>query len=155
MSLTVRELLWNLVILYEFLVLLCLLLLFTAFLSGCSDDGPPAADTPEPPAHNGVFCSEVATLTFNGDGESVTVCFEDGFATEAGFPLGKCEGTYVFKFQQKAYRYDKAECLSIYIGEKEFSLQNIFQETNENVISVTSPVAANETLQFIKIEDQS
>ena len=137
------------------LVLLCLALLSIAFFSGCSGDEPPSADTPEPPAHNGVFCSEVGTLTFNGDGESVTVCFEDGFATEAGFPLGKCEGTYVFKFQQKAYRYDKAEYLCIYIGEKEFSFQNNFQETNENVISVTSPVDAKEKLQFIKIEDQS
>lgn len=139
----------------KFLILLCLVLLFIAFLSGCSGDGPPSADTPESPAHNGVFRSEVGTLTFNGDGESVTVYFEDDFAAEAGFPIGECEGTYVFKFQQKAYRYDKAEHLCIYIGEKEFSFQNNFQETNENVISVTSPVAAKKTLQFIKIEDQS
>lgn len=137
----------------KFLVLLCLV--FLAFASGCSYDGPPPADTPEPPAHNGVFRSQVGTLTFNGDGKSVTVCLEDGFAAEAGFPSGNCEGTYVFQFQQKAYRYDKAEYLSIFIGEKEFSLQNIFQETNENIISVISPVAANETLQFLKIDDQS
>ena len=93
-------------------------------------------------------------MTFNGDGESITVCFEDAFATEAGFPLGECEGTYVFKFQQKAYRYDKAEYLCIYIGEKEFLLRNVFQETNENMISVMSPVAENETLQFVKSNTQ-
>ena len=126
-----------------------------AFLTGCANGQPPAADSPEPPALMGKFTSEYGSMTFNGDGESVTVCFEDDFAAEAGFPLGKCEGTYVFKFQQKAYRYDKAEYLSIYIGEKEFRLQNNFQETNENIISVVSPVAANETLQFIKITDQS
>lgn len=137
------------------LILLCLGLVLLTPLFGCNGNQPPPVDTSEPPAHNGVFRSEVGTLTFNGDGESVTVCFEDGFATEAGFPLGNCEGTYVFKFQQKAYRYDKAEYLSIYIGEKAFRLRNHFQETNENVISVTSPVAANETLQFIKIKDQS
>ena len=133
----------------KFPVLLCFIYLFAVFLSGCSGDEPPNADTPEPAAHNGVFRSVVGSLTFNGDGESVIVCFEDEFAGDAGLPIGEHEGTYVFKFQQKAYRYDKAECLSIYIGEKEFSLQNIFQETNENAISVTSPVAANETLQFI------
>lgn len=137
------------------LVLLCLALLSIAFFSGCSGDEPPAVDTSEPHAHNGVFQSEVGTLTFNGDGASVTVCFDDDFAAEAGFPIGECEGTYVFKFQQKAYRYDKAEYLCIYIGEKEILLQNIFGETNENIISVTSPVAAKEKLQFIKIEDQS
>lgn len=137
----------------KFLLFLCLVLL--AFASGCSYDGPPPADTPEPPAHNGVFRSEVGTLTFYGDGERVTVCFEDSFAAEAGFPIGKWEGTYVFQFQNGAYRYDKAEVFRIFIGDIELRFQHNFQETNENVISVTSPVAANETLQFLKIDDQS
>lgn len=91
-----------------------------ALLTGCVTAQPPAADSPEPPAHSGTFVSEYGSMTFNGDGESITVCFEDTFAAEAGFPLGECEGTYVFKFQQKAYRYDKAEYLCIYIGEKSF-----------------------------------
>lgn len=137
----------------KFLLFLCLVLL--AFASGCSYDGPPPADTPEPPAHNGVFRSEVGTLTFYGDGERVTVCFEDSFAAEAGFPIGKWEGTYVFQFQNGAYRYDKAEVFRIFIGDIELRFQNNFQETNENLISLTSPVAANETLQFLKIDDQS
>ena len=123
-------------------------------LTGCVTEQPPAADSPEPPAHSGKFVSEYGSMTFNGDGESITVCFEDAFAAEAGFPLGECEGTYVFKFQQKAYRYDKAEYLSIYIGEKEFLLRNVFRETNENIISVMSPAAENETLQFVKSNAQ-
>lgn len=135
------------------IVLLFLVLL--AFASGCSYGGPPPADTPEPPVHNGVFRSEVGTLTFYGDGERVTVCFEDSFAAEAGFPIGKWEGTYVFQFQNGAYRYDKAEVFRIFIGDIELRFQNNFQETNENLISLTSPVAANETLHFLKIEDQS
>lgn len=137
----------------KFLLFLCLVLL--AFASGCSYDGPPPADTPEPPAHNGVFRSEVGTLTFYGDGESITICFEDSFAAESDFPCGECEGTYAFKFHQKTYRYDKAEYLNIYIGEKEFSLRNNFQETNENIISVTSPVDVKETLKFTKIKTQN
>ena len=131
-------------------VLLCLALLSFSLFAGCGGDRPPTADAPEPPAHNGVFRSDVGTLTFNGDGESITVCFEDGFAAEAGLPGGKCEGTYTFKFQQKAYRYDKAEYFNIYIGEQEFSFRNHFQETNENIISVTSPVSVSESLKFIK-----
>ena len=125
-----------------------------ALLTGCAAEQPPPADSPEPPAHSGKFVSEYGSMTFNGDGESITDCFEDAFATEAGFPLGECEATYVFKFQQKAYRYDKAEYLCIYIGEKEFLLRNVFQETNENMISVMSPVAENETLQFVKSNAQ-
>lgn len=134
----------------KFLVWLCLALAFFTIFSGCYG-GPPPADGPDPPAHNGVFCSEVGTLTFNGDGESITVCFEDDFAAEAGFPLGECDGTYVFRFQQKEYRYDKAEYLCIYVGEKEFRFCNNFQETNEDIISVISPVNARETLRFMKI----
>ncbi|MDD6101718.1 MAG: hypothetical protein PUB67_01235 [Clostridiales bacterium] len=134
----------------KFPILLCFIYLFAVFLSGCSGDEPPNADTPEPAAHNGVFRSVVGSLTFNGDGESVIVCFEDEFAGDAGLPIGEHEGNYVFKFQQKAYRYDKAESFCIYIGDKEYSFQNIFQETNENVISVTSPVDAKKTLQFKK-----
>ena len=137
----------------KFLLLLCLVLL--AFASGCSYDGPPPADTPEPPAHNGVFRSEVGTLTFYGDGERVTVCFEDSFAAEAGFPIGKWEGTYVFQFQNGAYRYDKAEVFRIFIGDIELRFQNNFQETNENIISVTSPVDVKETLKFTKIKIQN
>lgn len=90
-------------------------------------------------------------MTFNGDGESITVCFEDDFAAEAGFPLGEYDGTYVFRFQQKEYRYDKTEYLCIYVGEKEFRFCNNFQETNEDIISVISPVNARETLRFMKI----
>ena len=65
-----------------------------------------------------------------------------------------CEGTYAFKFQQKAYRCDKAENFN-YIGEEEFSFRNYFQETNENIISVTSPVTVSESLKFIKTKTPS
>ena len=38
--------------------------------------------------------------------------------------------------------YDKADGFELIIGECSFSFLNNFQETNENIISVTSPVAA-------------
>ena len=51
-----------------------------ALLTGCVTEQPPVADSPEPPAHSGKFVSEYGSMTFNGDGESITVCFEDAFA---------------------------------------------------------------------------
>lgn len=126
-----------------------------ALLTGCATEQPPAADSPEPPAHNGKFVSEYGSMTFNGDGESVTIDFLPELADATGLPTGAAEGRYVFTFQQGMYRYDKADGFELIIGECSYSFLNNFQETNENIISVTSPVSANKTLQFIKTKDQA
>ena len=121
-----------------------------ALLTGCATEQPPAADSPEPPAHSGKFVSEYGSMTFNGDGESVTIDFLPELAEATGLPTGAADGQYVFTCQQRMYRYDKADGFELIIGECSYSFLNNFQETNENIISVASPVAANETLQFIK-----
>ena len=123
-------------------------------LSGCATEQPPADNSPEPPAHIGKFVSEYGSMTFNGDGESVIIDFQSELADATGMPTGTAEGQYVFTFQQGMYRYDKAECFELISGDWSYSFLNNFQETNENIISVTSPISANETLQFIKNEDQ-
>ena len=46
-----------------------------ALLTGCATEQPPPADSPEPPAHSGRCVSEYGSMTFNGDGESVTIDF--------------------------------------------------------------------------------
>lgn len=125
-----------------------LMLAFVLMLSGCATEQPPAADTPEPPNHNGVFESEFGALVFNGDGESVTVRFEDEFAGEAGLPQGECQGVYVFKFHNGAYRYDKAEALEITIDGDTYTFLNDWQETNETVICLSSPIDAGERMRF-------
>ena len=121
-----------------------------ALLTGCATEQPPAADSPEMPAHSGTFVSEYGSMTFNGDGESVTIDFLPELAEATGLPTGAANGQYVFTFQQGMYRYDKADGFELIIGECSYKFLNNFQETNENIISVNSPIAANETLQFIK-----
>lgn len=124
-------------------------------LTSCTTEQPPYADSPEPPAHSGKFVSEYGIMTFNGDGESVIIDFQSELADATGLPTGAADGQYVFTFQRGMYRYDKADSFELTIGECSYSFLNNFQETNENIISVTSPVAENETLQFIKIKDQA
>lgn len=89
-------------------------------------------------------------MTFNGDGESVIIDFQSELAEATGLPTGAAEGQYVFTFQQGMYRYDKADGFDLIIGECSYSFLNNFQATNENIISVTSPIAEDEMLQFIK-----
>lgn len=132
-----------------------LIVAIIALLTGCATEQPPHADSPEPPTHSGKFVSEYGSMTFNGDGESVTIDFLPELAEATGLPTGAAEGRYVFTFQQGMYRYDKADGFELIIGECSYSFLNNFQETNENIISVTSPVDANKTLKFIKIKDQA
>ena len=121
-----------------------------ALLTGCATEQPPPADSPEPPAHSGKFVSEYGSMTFNGDGESVTIDFLPELAEATGLPTGAANGQYVFTFQQGMYRYDKADSFELTIGECSYSFLNIFQETNENRICVLSPCDGKSNLIFEK-----
>lgn len=115
-------------------------LLMTVFLAGCfSKDQPPDDGTPQPPAHNGVFSSEYGTMTFQGDGKTVTLELSEEFAGKSGLPAGKTECSYVFLFHNESYRYDKAEYFRIIIGEKNYQFNNEFGTTSESVISFRLP----------------
>ena len=57
----------------------------------------------------------------------------------------------MFKFGPGACRYDKAEELCIFIGDTTRSLKNDWQQTNENVISLFSPVSPGVTIRFEKM----
>lgn len=116
------------------------MLLMTAFLAGCfTDDSPPSDGTPAPPAHNGVFSSDYGTMTFNGDGKTITIDFNEEFAEKTGVPAGKTECNYVFLFHNEMYRYDKAEYFRIIIGEKNYQFNNEFGTTNETMIVIRVP----------------
>ena len=121
-----------------------------ALLTGCATEQPPPADSPEPPAHSGKFVSEYGSMTFNGDGESVIIDFQQELADATGLPTGAAEGQYVFTFQQGMYRYDKADSFELTIGECSYSFLNNFQETNENRICVLSPCNSKSNLIFEK-----
>lgn len=49
---------------------------------------PYEPDTPAPAPHEGTFVSDYGTMTFNGDGESVTIDFNEDLAQRLGLPAG-------------------------------------------------------------------
>lgn len=127
------------------------LVLATLLLVGCAKEQPPAADTPEPAAHCGEFSSDYGTMTFSGDGESVSIDFSAELADAAGLPSGTAEGTYVFTFQNGMYRYDKADGFTITVGEQSCRFLNIFSSTDENTITLLSPIDDKSNLVFEKV----
>ena len=56
----------------------------------------------------------------------------------------------MFKFGPDAYRYDKAEDFCIDIEGTAYLFKNDWQQTNENEISLFSPVSAGITIRFEK-----
>ena len=130
--------------------LMCILLFCAA--CGAKDD-PPDSDLPEPDPHNGVFASEYGTMTFNGDGESVTFDFTPELQEATGLPGGEQNGSYVFLFQHGQWRYDKAERFRITASDASYDFINDFTETDENTIAIQSPLNGEENILFIKGEN--
>ena len=108
----------------------------------------------EPDPHDGVFTSEYGTMTFNGDGESVTFDFSRELAEAAGLPGGEQSGTYVFLFQHGQWRYDKAERFRIAVSDVSYDFINDFTVTDGNTIALQSPLNGEETILFIKGENE-
>ena len=122
-------------------VLLLLALLAAALaLAGCggeeSDTTPPGGeippidinypyepDTPAPAPHEGTFVSDCGTMTFNGDGERVTIDFDEALAEWLGLPAGEQEATYQFfsgdlpPHGHVMVRYDAAMDFELTVGE--------------------------------------
>ena len=99
---------------------ICLLAvcLLAALLSGCvrSNDGPPDPGTPEPAPLNGTYTGEGLTLTFNGDGKSVTVTGSE--------VLDPGDYEYVFLFDSfGTCRRDVANVLRFMQGEKTYQFR--------------------------------
>jgi len=99
------------------------LLLSALGCAGCtrSDNRPYEPDTPVPEPHDGVFSSGASRMTFNGDGSTVILELDGGFAARTGLPEGRSEGTYAFiedlpPHGHVSVRYDTARDLDIYIG---------------------------------------
>ena len=127
--------------------LLCILL----FAAACgAKDTPPDSSLPEPDPHNGVFTSEYGTMNFNGDGESITFDFTPEFQEATGLPGGEQSGSYVFLFQHKQWRYDKAERFRITVSDVSYDFINDFTVTDENTIALQSPINGGETILFVK-----
>lgn len=122
---------------------LALLLTFLALtaLTACFQvyDGPPKDDgTPAPPAHNGVFTSDHGTMTFNGDGKSVTLSLDGYLADLTGLPEGEAEASYIFFANfpphRTDYRYDRADELDITAGDVTYTFKNRIGATDKDAI---------------------
>ena len=59
-------------------------------------DGPPNYDLPHVEPHDGIFKNDHGSMTFNGDGKSVTIEFDDLIARDTGLPPGKHDAEYYF-----------------------------------------------------------
>ena len=60
------------------------------------DNFPYEPDTPAPDPHDGKFENEHGSMTFNGDGKSVTFDFDQELSELIGIPDDIHEGTYTF-----------------------------------------------------------
>ena len=133
---------------------LYVLLLAVFLLAACgARDTPPDSSLPEPDPHDGVFTSEYGSMTFNGDGESITFDFTSEFAEATGLPGGEQSGSDVFLFQHGQWRYDKAERFRIAVSDVSYDFINDFTVTDENTIALQSPLNGEENILFIKGEN--
>lgn len=93
-------------------------------------------------------------MYFSGDGESVVVDFSEELAQALNCPTGKSEGTYVFLFDNKAWRYDKSDTLAITIGDSDYYFKNTFTQTNGDKIVLYLPdFNGDEPISFEKVMD--
>ena len=112
-------------------------LCFALILGGCGSgrnggyidrNEPYEPDTPAPAPHEGVFVSEHGTMTFNGDGKTVLLDFDDDLAGRLGLPAGTQTASYVFRsgnLPPHGYvdiRYDAAMTFWLQVGEGDASV---------------------------------
>lgn len=120
-----------------------------AIISACYHiNRPPDNNLPEPPAHKGVFISELDTLIFTGDGQTIEWSISNELATTTELPQ-KAKGTYVFKFNHYMIRYDEAEYLQLTYGTKSYRFRLVDKAQSEH-ISIISPIDAKKNISFIK-----
>lgn len=130
------------------LLISCLLLLM---LAACGvRETPPDDGTPAPPPHNGAFVSECGTMTFNGDGQSISAEFTDSFSELCGLPKGKIAGSYVFLFGHGKWRCDKAEYFRIRVGDKNYQFRNAPGDTGESAIVFYPTAESDSPVKFVK-----
>ena len=130
-------------------LIISVLLLFTLAACGVRET-PPDDGTPDPPPFSGAFVSEYGTMTFNGDGQSISAEFADSFAELSGLPKGKIEGSYVFLFGHGKWRCDKAEYFRIIVGDKNYQFRNAPGVTNESAIVFYPTPESDSPVKFVK-----
>ncbi len=82
-----------------FLLLILIPALICVYIYGSTRphiNGPYDPGTPLPDPHDGLFVSEHGTMSFNGDGQSITIDFDEMLSEATELPSGQQTGTYVF-----------------------------------------------------------
>ncbi len=130
------------------------LLVAVLMLMSCGyKNGPPGDDTTWPENLAGEYTSEYGSMHFTGDGESIVVNFSEELSAALNCQTGELEGTYVFLFDHKAWRYDKADEFDIFIGDNTYSFTNMFTQTNEDRIVLCVPeFNDNAPISFEKVK---
>ncbi|MCR5092441.1 MAG: hypothetical protein K6B72_00495 [Lachnospiraceae bacterium] len=87
-------------------------------------DGPPNYDLPHVDPHDGVFTNEHGKMTFNGDGNSVSVEIDSEIEQYTGLPAGKYDAEYFFynPIEPAGYRceYNEAHEMHFIVDGKNF-----------------------------------
>ena len=133
---------------------LLMVLVLPLLLSACIHDPPPRDDSPLPPSLDGVFTSELGSLTFNGDGKSIVVELTEAGAERTGLPAGTSQGTYYFLYQGGLYRYDKSEYLQISIDGTNTRFRNSVGDTDENTVAIYPDADTTNAVFFRKTAQQ-
>ncbi len=92
-------------------------------ICGCADRNYPyEPDSPAPAPHDGTFVSAHGTMTFNGDGKTVLLDFDDDLTQRLGLPSGARAAAYEFlsgdlpPHGRVPVRYDAAMAFRLTVG---------------------------------------
>lgn len=134
------------------------LLILLLSISGCkkSNDGPPDGEGPEPEPHKGVFISQNAVFTFDGNGKVVFVEFDEEYLKALDNPPNDTYYSYVFTWYDFGEcRYDVATNLKLYHEESSTSLDFLIEgNTSSETITISYIVPGDENIVFKKEELQ-
>ena len=126
---------------------LLLILLSLFILTGCPKEKPPIGNEPLP-ALDGEYISDIGTLYFKGDGESIVFEFNDEYKEKLNLSVNN-KGTYVFSIDHRGEcDYDKANLFRIFVDDTELSFQIPIGETNFDKIVVFTDEGSLDTISF-------
>ena len=150
-------------VLYIFAIFMVMAVLLTGCLgTGTTANMPYEPDTPAPPEHNGTFVSEHGTMTFNGDGQSVKVDFDDYLTELIGLSESSFDGEYAFlsgylpPAGSVEVRYDVAHELELRNGEERFVVQVGMASEDGSTATVGTGMVTQERIPLLfEIDDKN
>ncbi len=128
---------------------------------GCGDSSnmPYEPDTPAPEEHSGKFISDHGSMTFDGDGSSVVIDFDDELAGKLGLPSGEHEGSYAFLSGDlppggsTEVRYDVAHELKLMVGDESAVVAVGLASEDGKTASVGTGIVTADRIPLLIFED--